>query len=77
MPSKQDIYLPPGVTPKDELDNKKHEKTKGTIRYPNKEFYSKFYAVCEKAKVSMNEVLVGFAADFTKRNEFLLEKSKK
>ncbi len=77
MAQKQQIYLPPGVTPRDELDNKKYEPVRGTIRYPDKDFSSKFYAICEKAKVSMNEVLVAFAADFISKNEFLLEKPKK
>lgn len=71
------VYLPEGVMPRDDLKNKKEINPKGTIRYPNKDFYSNFYAICEKAKVSMNEVLVGLTRDFIERNKHLLIKNKK
>lgn len=74
MTAKQEIYYPPGVTPKDELDNEKETPQKSTVRYPSKAFYATFYAICKKAKVSVNAVLVGAAAEFSRRNEFLLKK---
>ena len=77
MPSKQEVYLPPGVTPKDELDNIKSESSKGTIRYPSKQFRVDFIDICRKAKVSANAVLMGFAADFMDRNSFLLDNKNK
>lgn len=77
MALKKDIYLPPGVTPRDDFNNKKEEFSRGTVRYPSKDFHSEFYAICEKARVSMNEVLVGFASDFINKNKHLLEKGKK
>ena len=74
MPPKQEIWLPPGVTPRNELDNRKKIIQKSTVRYPDKDFFSRFYAVCEKVKVSMNEILVASAAEFIRKNEFLLER---
>lgn len=76
MTAKQ-IWYPTGVTPKDELNNEKDVPIKSTVRYPNQDFASKFYAVCHKAKVSMNEILVAAAEEFTNKNAFLLEKTSK
>lgn len=77
MPPKQEVYLPPGVTPKDELDNTKDEPSKGTVRYPSKQFRVDFLDMCRRVKVSANSVIVGFAADFIERNKFLIDKKKK
>jgi len=77
MAHKKEIYLPPGVTPKDELDNSIDETSRGTIRYPSKQFRVTFVATCRAAKVTANGVLMAFAADFVGRNGFLLEEKKK
>lgn len=77
MTQDKKIWLPPGVTPRDDDEKDKNTIQRGTVRYPSKEFASKFYAICEKAKVSMNEVLVALAGDFISKNEFLLERKGK
>jgi len=77
MTQKKDIWLPPGVTPRDDDEKDKNTIQRGTVRYPSKEFASRFYAVCEKAKVSMNEVIVALVGDFVSKNEFLLERKGK
>ncbi len=76
MAKNDTIYLPNGVIPRDDLQNIKKELPKGSIRYPDKDFFSNFYAICAKAKVSMNEVLVGLTRDFIERNKHLLGKKK-
>ena len=76
MSLKKSVYLPTGVLPKEDFSNEKKKPARGTIRYPNSGFYSDFYSICSKAKVSMNEVLVGLVGDFIEINKHLLEKIK-
>lgn len=76
MSINKSVYLPEGVIQREEENKNTKKPARGTIRYPDKEFYSDFYAICEKARVSMNDVLVGFARDFIKRNRFLLKTPK-
>lgn len=75
--SKPIIHYPPGLTPKDELDNSKEEPSRGTVRFPSKQFRVDFVYVCRKAGFSANEVLVAYATEFMRKNCFLLEQKKK
>lgn len=70
-------WLPPGVKPNDELDNDKPEPKKTSIKYPSKEYYSEFYAICEKLNVKVNATLIGLVDFFKDKNKHVLNKGKK
>lgn len=68
--------LPRGLVVDNDLDEEKPEEVRRSIRYPDQEFYDNFYYICNKFKKSINEILIGYAAQFIEDNKAYLQKKK-
>ena len=68
------IYLPPGIELTEEDEKPKSEEYQNSIRYPNKQFYAEYYAICDRLDKFVNEISVAMITDFVNRNRHILDK---
>ena len=57
-----------------EDEKPKSEEYQNSIRYPNKQFYAEYYAICDRLDKFVNEISVAMITDFVNRNRHVLDK---